>query len=648
MSINWDSPLTRGLAALYVPEFGPIELVRRQPLVKFNNPQTTGGEARYGRSPVTVLRPTTSGPSYTGLYVPFSASAGPYDASAPPITLFGIGTTSGNQGDCFILRGRGSGDPSYSCGVWYGSFSGAYARVVTTGGSLSATFIPTGLEIDTREPTAVVVVIDTSTTTVYAGRPGFAPVDIRSAATPSGTFDNQFNDEYRTLSFGASYDGVSAVAMGGAVYGRAWSRAEVELFFRAPFDIVAKPQRRLVVLGAGGGGATESRTVSVSGVGDAAWQATAINAQTIASAGVGAASWQGVAITARQLASDGVAAASWQGGAVVGQTIASAGVAAVAFDGVALAPASLSAAGSAAASWQATSIAAATVASAGQASAAWQSVWVHQQAFSSAGVAAASWVGTDASGGTTIEPRTIASAGVGSATWQASVVAAADLVSDGIGAAAWQAAARVVAAFTSAGSSAFAPESARIDVRTLTAAGVGAAAFDGQDAGTVEARTFSSGGAASVSFAVEGEPERAHGFEIGPATTKPKRRGLVVVDETEEKPARQKITKRDIDRRVFERAREEARAVIAKAAEQHATTQHVKAERFAQVRTALKPLAKAIGDWNWIAVYQRMYQQALDEQIRQELAREDAIAAEAQAAEEADERELMNLIMEWM
>jgi len=408
-------------------------------------------------------------------------------------------------------------------------------------------------------------------------------------------------------------------------------------------------ERRIwVPVSAGGGGATESRTVSVSGVGDAAWQATAINAQTIASAGVGAASWQGVAITARQLASDGVAAASWQGGAVVGQTIASAGVAAVAFDGVALAPASLSAAGSAAASWQATSIAAATVASAGQASAAWQSVWVHQQAFSSAGVAAASWVGTDASGGTTIEPRTLASAGVGSATWQASVVAAADLVSDGIGAAAWQAAARVVAAFTSAGSSAFAPESARIDVRTLTAAGVGAAAFDGQDAGTVEARTFSSGGAASVSFAVEGEPERAHGFEIGPATTKPKRRGLVVVDETEEKPARQKITKRDIDRRVFERAREEARAVIAKAAEQHATTQHVKAERFAQVRTALKPLAKAIGDWNWIAVYQRMYQQALDEQIRQELAREDAIAAEAQAAEEADERELMNLIMEWM
>lgn len=262
MSINWDSPLTRGLAALYVPEFGPIELVRRQPLVKFNNPQTTGGEARYGRSPVTVLRPTINGPSYTGLYVPFSASAGPYDASAPPITLFGIGTTSGNKGDCFILRGRGSGDPSYSCGVWYGSFSGAYARVVTTGGSLSATFVPTGLEIDTREPTAVVVVIDTSTTTVYAGRPGFAPVDIRSAATPSGTFDNQFDDEYRTLSFGASYAAVSAgVAMGGAVYGRAWSRAEVELFFRAPFDIVAKPQRRLVVLGAGGGGTTFEQAV---------------------------------------------------------------------------------------------------------------------------------------------------------------------------------------------------------------------------------------------------------------------------------------------------------------------------------------------------------------------------------------------------
>lgn len=599
--VDWRNPLAHGLRAAFVLNNSLRDVVSGQ------NATNTGGV--FAASPIGVgFAPITA-----GIVVPWDTGA---SSSAHTLTLVEY-RVSAPSSYWFIADNRASGS-----GYIYGSSAAWYT--------------PYG--------SAALTTPGTKTTSISATH------QAQNGSVASVTNDTgfAFNANVRLLCRYTDVDPYSSTIVAAIyIHDRNLSVDEMLALHANPWQVF-EPRRIWVPVSAGGGGATESRTVSVSGVGDAAWQATAINAQTIASAGVGAASWQGVAITARQLASDGVAAASWQGGAVVGQTIASAGVAAVAFDGVALAPASLSAAGSAAASWQATSIAAATVASAGQASAAWQSVWVHQQAFSSAGVAAASWVGTDASGGTTIEPRTIASAGVGSATWQASVVAAADLVSDGIGAAAWQAAARVVAAFTSAGSSAFAPESARIDVRTLTAAGVGAAAFDGQDAGTVEARTFSSGGAASVSFAVEGEPERAHGFEIGPATTKPKRRGLVVVDETEEKPARQKITKRDIDRRVFERAREEARAVIAKAAEQHATTQHVKAERFAQVRTALKPLAKAIGDWNWIAVYQRMYQQALDEQIRQELAREDAIAAEAQAAEEADERELMNLIMEWM
>lgn len=627
--VDWGNPLTRGLTHLILPSVAK-DLVTGALLTQTGTPSR-----QYTTSGVTV-----GGTGSTSNYWSMAVPARTYTRFTI-LALITAPTTPGFDERLFALGSSTNNSPILALGSG-ASFSGArLRRWVRDNADGEVGALDTAANVFTTGFVLAALSYDGATLSTY--------VDGRLDAAHSGAGLSFTVDQLAVgcLLRASPATPINASLALGAVWDRSLDADEHSEISSDPWQLF-EPQRIWVPVSAGGGGATESRTVSVSGVGDAAWQATAINAQTIASAGVGAASWQGVAITARQLASDGVAAASWQGGAVVGQTIASAGVAAVAFDGVALAPASLSAAGSAAASWQATSIAAATVASAGQASAAWQSVWVHQQAFSSAGVAAASWVGTDASGGTTIEPRTIASAGVGSATWQASVVAAADLVSDGIGAAAWQAAARVVAAFTSAGSSAFAPESARIDVRTLTAAGVGAAAFDGQDAGTVEARTFSSGGAASVSFAVEGEPERAHGFEIGPATTKPKRRGLVVVDETEEKPARQKITKRDIDRRVFERAREEARAVIAKAAEQHATTQHVKAERFAQVRTALKPLAKALGDWNWIAVYQRMYQQALDEQIRQELAREDAIAAEAQAAEEADERELMNLIMEWM
>lgn len=142
---------------------------------------------------------------------------------------------------------------------------------------------------------------------------------------------------------------------------------------------------------------------------------------------------------------------------------------------------------------------------------------------------------------------------------------------------------------------------------------------------------------------------RVHGFEIGDDEPARRRRNLITIvkqaEATEEGKPRVKITKREIDRRLFERARDEARAVIAKAAEQHAATKRAKAERFAQVRTALKPLASTLGAWNWIAVYQRMYEDALNEALRQELIHEDALA---QAADEANERALMELVMEWM
>ncbi len=141
---------------------------------------------------------------------------------------------------------------------------------------------------------------------------------------------------------------------------------------------------------------------------------------------------------------------------------------------------------------------------------------------------------------------------------------------------------------------------------------------------------------------------RVHGFEMGGEAAKPKRRNLVTIladDKPKAEPSRKTITKRDVDRRVFEKARDEARTVIETAAKAHAATTHPKAQRFAEVRTALKPLAKALGDWNWIAVYQRMYEDAINAALREEMAREDArIVAE----QEADERELMKLVMEWM
>ena len=182
-----------------------------------------------------------------------------------------------------------------------------------------------------------------------------------------------------------------------------------------------------------------------------------------------------------------------------------------------------------------------------------------------------------------------------------------------------------------------------------------AAAVAGTASHTAPGVHAASGALQADAASVSGEAQilalfsRVHGFEIGGEAAKPKRRNLVTIladdkpkaDET----ARKTITKRDVDRRVFEKARDEARTVIETAAKAHAATTHPKAQRFAEVRTALKPLAKALGDWNWIAVYQRMYEDAINAALREEMAREDArIVAE----QETDERELMKLVMEWM
>ena len=110
---------------------------------------------------------------------------------------------------------------------------------------------------------------------------------------------------------------------------------------------------------------------------------------------------------------------------------------------------------------------------------------------------------------------------------------------------------------------------------------------------------------------------QVHGFEMGGDEPRPKRRNLVTI--LPDTP-RKTITKRDVDHRVFEKAREQALKLISESALEHATNIRTQPVRYAAVRTALKPISKALGGWDWVTVYQRMYDDALREQIKAELA----------------------------
>ncbi len=130
-------------------------------------------------------------------------------------------------------------------------------------------------------------------------------------------------------------------------------------------------------------------------------------------------------------------------------------------------------------------------------------------------------------------------------------------------------------------------------------------------------------------------PDKVHGFEIVPEHGRKgdrTRRGLVTIIEDggkqEAKSERKTITKRDIDHRRFEQARERALEIIADAAQQHAKATKPESQRFASVRMSLKPLVKPLGGWNWISVYQRLYQAALLDAIKNELAIQDGIDEE--------------------
>jgi hypothetical protein len=129
-----------------------------------------------------------------------------------------------------------------------------------------------------------------------------------------------------------------------------------------------------------------------------------------------------------------------------------------------------------------------------------------------------------------------------------------------------------------------------------------------------------------------------HGFEMG-GEEKPRRRNLVTIirEEKEEKP-RQIITAKGIKQRKFKTAREEARKIIEQAVEEHAKNIAPQNIRYASVRAALKPLQKAIGSWDWVSLYQRMYADAIRDQIALELLVIDR-------AREAEEEEILMSIL---
>lgn len=130
-----------------------------------------------------------------------------------------------------------------------------------------------------------------------------------------------------------------------------------------------------------------------------------------------------------------------------------------------------------------------------------------------------------------------------------------------------------------------------------------------------------------VSVTLENTGSQTHGFEMG-GEEKPRRRNLVTILPDTPKPEKKTITKREIDRRVFEQAREQAVSIIERAAKDHATSIRTQPVRYGAVRTSIKPLAKKLGGWDWVSAYQRLYDEALREQIAAELAIEDVIAEE--------------------
>lgn len=134
---------------------------------------------------------------------------------------------------------------------------------------------------------------------------------------------------------------------------------------------------------------------------------------------------------------------------------------------------------------------------------------------------------------------------------------------------------------------------------------------------TAEPGAFTLTGA-DATLAYSGEQrERFAGFEIVDRPTGlwwlDRKRVEKVAEEAKEEPRK---------------AREAAKEIVVEIAKQHAEDPAPKPERMRDVRQAIKPLLKPLGNWNWTALYAKVYEQALTEQIREELKRRDQMDEE--------------------
>src|SRR5574337_703835 len=121
VDVDWSNPLTAGLVALFCASEPQLELVHRKPFTAAQSPTILDSE--FG----IALNSTAAG---GGCWIAPEFAAGSqsdtyYDVSAPPLTVFVLGTSLGNYGPG-IRRGNGSAAPAYGCGLLYGTNKGAF------------------------------------------------------------------------------------------------------------------------------------------------------------------------------------------------------------------------------------------------------------------------------------------------------------------------------------------------------------------------------------------------------------------------------------------------------------------------------------------------------------------------------------------
>lgn len=232
--IDWSNPLTKGLAALFCGGDG-FDLVNRIQFTK------SGAPTREALACGVTIKSNNSGNPYDGFYAPElaqnSRSDKLYDPVAPPITLFIVGNgKSGVNTGSGLIRGNGSGPPSFGVYFWDGSFNGASLAVRTTGGQI---YSPTpGGQISTASGTHVAVLsIGPTTTTLYCDK-----TQKDTYSTPSGNFYYEYSDEQRVLSVGGSYACAGGnIGLAGMIVGKAWSDRDAFDFIANPWQLIKAP-----------------------------------------------------------------------------------------------------------------------------------------------------------------------------------------------------------------------------------------------------------------------------------------------------------------------------------------------------------------------------------------------------------------------